>query len=66
MDLQGLIVLLICIYPLWHAQLVLFESFGLNDSSFSSSKSGDRNVIMAHRKHVGLDFVGHRMVNCKG
>ena len=66
MDFQGLIIMLILIYLLWwKAQLVLFESSRLDDFSFSSSKSGDWKIVMAHAKHVGLDFIGHSMVYCK-
>lgn len=67
MDLQGIVVLLIFIYPLWwKTQLVLFESLGLDESSFSSSKSGNRKVTRAHGKHVGFDFVGHGIVKLQG
>lgn len=47
-------------------QLVLFKSFRLNDFSFPSNKSGYKKICMAHRKHMGLDFVSYSMVNCKG
>lgn len=67
MDLHRFVVLLIFIYLLWwKTQLVLFESLGLDDSSFSSSKFGDMKVAMTHGKHVGLNFVSQGMVNCKG
>ena len=67
MDLLRSVVFLILIDPLWWKnELVLPISPGLKDSAITSKKSGNRFARAAHREQMGLDLIGHSMVNCQG
>ena len=67
MNLLRPAIFLILIDPLWWKnELILPISPGLKDSAITSKESGNRFSRAAHREHMGLDFIGHGVVNCQG
>lgn len=67
MDLLRPVVFLILIDPLWWKnELILPISPGFEDSAITSKKPGNRFAKTAHREQMGLDFIGHGVMDCQG